>query len=150
LSANFQHHFEVLCQVIDATDLLADVRFADPHARSAYSADLKSELARRLADRSAEELERQLMQAGCPASKVRTTRDVLQMPVLHERDMLQSATVPGRTEPVTLVNAGFVADRDGPALQRGVPALGADTDTVLRELEYSDSDIARLRGSGVI
>jgi CoA:oxalate CoA-transferase len=150
LSANFQNHFEALCQVIDASDLLADPRFADPRARSAHSAELKSELARRLADRSAEDLEPQLMHAGCPASKVRTTRDVLKMPVLRERSMLQSAAVPGRAEAVTLINAGFVADRDGPALQRGVPALGADTDAVLRELDYSDADIAKLRGGGAI
>jgi CoA:oxalate CoA-transferase len=150
LSANFQNHFAALCQVIDAPDLLADARFADPRARGANSADLKSELARRLADRSAAELEGQLMAAGCPAAKVRTTREVLQMPVLRDRAMLQSATVPGREETVTLVNAGFVADHDGPALQRGIPALGADTDAVLREMGYADSDIERLRTSGAI
>jgi crotonobetainyl-CoA:carnitine CoA-transferase CaiB-like acyl-CoA transferase len=150
LSANFQNHFEALCAVIEAPELVSDPRFTDPRARSAHSAELKSELARRLASHSADELERQLMEAGCPASKVRTTRDVLQMPVLRERGMLQPASVPGRPEAVTLVNAGFVADRDGPALQRGVPALGADTDAVLREAGYSETEIADLRDRGTI
>jgi CoA:oxalate CoA-transferase len=150
LSANFQNQWEALCRVLDAPELLSDARFTDPRARGFHSAELKSELARRLANRSAAQLEGQLMEAGCPAARVRTTRDVLQMPVLRERGMLQSAAVPGRAEAVTLVNAGFVADRDGPALQRGVPALGADTDAVLGEAGYSETEIAELRRRGTI
>jgi crotonobetainyl-CoA:carnitine CoA-transferase CaiB-like acyl-CoA transferase len=150
LSANFQNQFEALCRVIDAPDLLADARFADPRSRSAHSAELRSELARRLADTSAKDLERQLMEAGCPAAKVRTTREVLQMPVLRERGMLQAASVPGRADPVSLVNAGFVSDNDGPALQRGVPALGADTDAVLSDLGYTTAEVVSLRERGVI
>jgi crotonobetainyl-CoA:carnitine CoA-transferase CaiB-like acyl-CoA transferase len=48
------------------------------------------------------------------------------------------------------VNAGFVADADGPGLQGGVPALGADTDAVLGELGYSAEEIARLRERGAV
>lgn len=150
LSANFPHQFEALCRVIDAEDLLRDPRFSTPRVRTENSAALKSELAQRLADCSAEELEPRLMEAGCPAARVRTTREVLQMPILAEREMLQTAPVPSREDPVTLVNAGFVADRDGPGLQRGVPALGADTDAVLRQLGYSGTDVARLRDRGAV
>ncbi|HEY1295117.1 MAG TPA: CaiB/BaiF CoA-transferase family protein [Chloroflexota bacterium] len=150
LSANFPHQFEALCRVIHAEDLLADPRFADAQSRTANSAALRDELGQRLAGCSAADLELQLMQAGCPAAKVRTTREVLQMPILRERDMLEPASVPGRQEPVTLVNAGFVANQDGPGLQAGVPALGADTDGVLRDLGYADADIARLRERSVV
>ena len=150
LSANFPHQFEALCRVIEAEDLLRDARFATPRARAENGADLKAELARRLADCSAAELEPRLMTAGCPAARVRTTREALQLPILREREMLQSASVPGRAEPVTLVNAGFVPDKDAPALQRGIPALGEDTDAVLRELAYSPAEISRLRESGAI
>src|SRR5919202_3391454 len=75
LSANFQNQYEALCRVIDAPELLKDPRFADVRSRNAHSAELKAELAKRLAGYSAAELERQLMEAGCPASMVRTTRD---------------------------------------------------------------------------
>jgi len=150
LSANFPHQFEALCRVLHADDLLQDARFSTPRARTENSAALKAELARRLAGCSASELEPRLMQAGCPAAKVRTTREVLQMPILRDREMLQPAAIPGREEPVTLVNAGFVPDKDGPGLQGGVPALGADTENVLRDLGYAEADIARLRERGVV
>jgi CoA:oxalate CoA-transferase len=150
LSVNFQNQYEALCRVIHAPELVSDPRFVDVRSRNAHSQDLKAELARRLADCSAVELERELMQAGCPAALVRTTADLLRMPHLQDRDMLVDAGVPGRDEPVTLINAGFVASADGPGLQRGVPALGADTDAVLRDLGYSDAAIARLRTEGAV
>jgi crotonobetainyl-CoA:carnitine CoA-transferase CaiB-like acyl-CoA transferase len=150
LSANFPHQFEALCRVIHAEDLLRDDRFASATSRTEYAAELKAVLAQRLVDCSADELEPQLMRAGCPAVKVRTTRDVLGLPLLREREVLQLASVPGRDAPVTLVNAGFVADHDGPGLQRGVPELGSDTDAVLTELGYDAAEILSLRERGAI
>jgi crotonobetainyl-CoA:carnitine CoA-transferase CaiB-like acyl-CoA transferase len=150
LSGNFQNHFVALCQVLEAPELLADSRFADAGARVSHSAELKTELARRIAPLSASDLECQLMEAGCPAAVVRTTAQVLRMPVLNERGMLQPTGVPGREAPVTLINAGVVTDTDGPGVQGPVPGLGADIDAVLGELGYSAAEIARLRESGTI
>jgi crotonobetainyl-CoA:carnitine CoA-transferase CaiB-like acyl-CoA transferase len=72
------------------------------------------------------------------------------MPILRDREMLQPASVPGRDEPVTLMNAGFVADQDGPSVRTGIPELGGDTDSVLQQLGYSEAEIAQLRNSGAI
>ena len=150
LSANFQNQYEALCRVIDAPELVTDPRFKDVRSRNAHSAELKAELAKRLAGRSAAELERQLMEAGCPASVVRTTRDVLQLPRLRERDVLVEAATPGREEPVTLINAGFVASGDSPRLRGPVPALGQHTDEVLAELGYANAEIEQLKSDGAI
>jgi formyl-CoA transferase len=145
LSANFQNQYEALCRVIAAPELVTDPRFKDVRSRNANSADLKVELATRLAGRSAVELERQLMEAGCPASVVRTTRDVLQHPRLRERDVLVEAETLGRQEPVTLINAGFTTNAEQPGVRGPIPALGQHTDEVLRELGYADVDVQKLR-----
>jgi CoA:oxalate CoA-transferase len=150
LSGNFQNHFEALCRVLDAPELVNDPRFANVRSRNAHSAELKRELATRFATRSASDLERQLMEAGCPAAVVRTTAEAVQMPNVLARGVLQEAHVPESTQPVQVLNAGFVADRDGPRLTSGVPELGQHTDMVLGELGYSLDAIADLRQRGVI
>jgi CoA:oxalate CoA-transferase len=116
LSGNFQNHFEALCRVLEAPELLADPRFKDVRSRNAHSAELKQELAGRFATRSALDLEQQLMEAGCPAAVVRTTAEAVRMPHLQQRQLLQDARVPG-AQSVRLLNAGYLADRDGPRLQ---------------------------------
>ena len=89
------------------------------------------------------------MEAGCPAAKVRTTREVLQMPKVMERGMLLQSSV-GEDRPVTLINAGFTAEEGAPGLSRPVPQLGADTEAVLRDLGYEAGQLAQLREAGVI
>lgn len=150
LSVNFQNQWEALCRVIDARDLLADSRFADVRSRNAHAAELKEELASRFAPLSAVELEPRLMAAGCPAALVRTSGDVLQLPLLRERDALQQTHAPGRAEPITLLNAGFTANVGGPRLRSPVPALGEHTEQILQEIGYTAGQIAALRADGSI
>jgi CoA:oxalate CoA-transferase len=149
LSGNFQNHWEALCRVLHADDLLADPRYRTGETRLQHKDVLRAELARRIEPHNAGELEAALMQAGAPAAKVRTTRDVLNLPVLRERGMLQDSQTPEGL-PLTLMNAGFMADADGPGLQRRLPALGEHTDEVLADVGYTPEEIARLRATEVI
>jgi CoA:oxalate CoA-transferase len=149
LSGNFQNHYEALCHVLDAPELLADPRFMDVQSRNAHSSELKQELARRFATRSAPELERQLMEAGCPAAVVRTTSEAITMPHLRERQLLHEERVPGG-QSVQLLNAGYLANVDGPRSGGPVPELGRDTDAVLREVGYTTVEIRELREQGVV
>jgi crotonobetainyl-CoA:carnitine CoA-transferase CaiB-like acyl-CoA transferase len=148
LSANFQNHWEALCGVIGAPHLVADPRFKDLPTRNANSAILKPILAELIAPLSAPALEKQLMAAGCPAAKVRTARETLEIAGASGRGSLIPSEVGGA--PISLINAGFVADDGAPGLSSGVPVLGADTDAVLAELGYGADDVARLRETGVI
>jgi crotonobetainyl-CoA:carnitine CoA-transferase CaiB-like acyl-CoA transferase len=149
LSGNFQNHWEALCRVLDAPDLLADPRFTSGDKRLQHKDELRAELSRRIAPLKAADLEVALMQAGAPAARVRTSRDALAMPALRDRRMLQDSVTPDG-KPLTLMNAGFVADADGPALQRRLPGLGEHTSEVLAEIGYGPEDIERLRQAGAV
>ncbi len=106
-------------------------------------------LSEKIAARSAPDLEALLMAAGCPAVHVRTTSDALAIQSLHDRNvLLETQTADGKS--ATVINAGFVANADGPGLSRGIPRLGADTEFVLGELGYQRPAIDRLRAAGVI
>ncbi len=149
LSGNFQNHWEALCRVLKADDLLADPRFQTPPARLEHKEALRAELSQRIAPHDAADLEVALMESGAPAAKVRTTREMLAMPVMRERAMLQDSQTPDGM-PLTLMNAGFVADADGPSLGGRLPGLGEHTEQVLSELGYAPQDIQDLRAAGAI
>lgn len=149
LSVNFQNQWEVLCEVLGMPQWLEDPRFRDVPARNANPQALEEALAARLAGESAEVLETRLMQAGCPAAKVRTSSEALRMDAIRDSGMLMQASVAG-VQPVTLINAGFRADEDGPSLSGPVPSLGADTDAVLAELGYAPDAVAGLRARGAV
>ena len=149
LSGNFQHHYEALCRVIGAPELAADPRFRDVASRNANSEALKAELAMRFKDLLAADLEPALMAAGCPAAEVRTSRQAMEIPAVTARGTLVAGqTTDGRD--VTVVNAGFVADADGPRVQGPSPSLGGDTEAVLGELGLTVDEIAALRDARAI
>lgn len=148
LSANFQNHWEGLCRIIGADALIADPRFADVRSRNARCAELRAILAEKIAPHAAADLELKLMDAGCPAAKVRTTDETVKLPAVGEREMLQSTDVEGM--PIRLLNAGFRTPDGNPELTGPVPALGAHTDAVLAEAGYSADEIASLKAERVI
>jgi crotonobetainyl-CoA:carnitine CoA-transferase CaiB-like acyl-CoA transferase len=89
------------------------------------------------------------MAKGCPAARVRTTREALDIPLVTERGMLQPThTAAGRS--ITVMNAGYVTDTGTPGLAGPIPGLGQHTDEVLRELGFGDGDIERMRQTGAI
>jgi crotonobetainyl-CoA:carnitine CoA-transferase CaiB-like acyl-CoA transferase len=152
--------FERLCRIIGAPELLADPRFADHAARQRNADALTAALEARTATFPADELERALVEAGLPASIVRTLPEILAHPHVRERGILQQ--VPPQTpaedgvEPLTLVGPAFQLiggeddETSAPGFQGGVPALGQHTEQALAALGYSAADIERLRATGAI
>jgi crotonobetainyl-CoA:carnitine CoA-transferase CaiB-like acyl-CoA transferase len=81
-----------------------------------------------------------------PAAPVLTLPQALDNPFAHETHMVRNVPHPlmaafrGLANPIKL---------DGERLpQRSAPALGADTESVLRELGYDDAGLAALRSAG--
>jgi CoA:oxalate CoA-transferase len=76
------------------------------------------------------------VQAGLPASVVRSLGEMLLHPHLVQRGTLQQVKAAdglgGRT--VNVVGAGFRFEGSQPVFRGGVPALGEHTEEVMREL----------------
>ncbi len=151
IAANKQEQFETLCRLVGRSELVADPRFAEREARKKNRYALRDELEKALAARSAADWEALFNANGVPAGRILSVPEVLEHPQVRHRDLLQHfAVVPGVDRPVTVVRGGFKLSDGRPAVSTPPPALGADTESVLREIGYDAAEIARLREEGAI
>lgn len=121
----------------------------------AYRAEHRDEEAAVLteifATRTAQEWEDFLQTRHVPAARVRTVAEAVHDPQVETRGMYhRHETVPGIDGAVTVPIAAFKFAKDGPRVDTPPPTLGANTDDVLKELGFSDTDIARFRETGAV
>lgn len=151
IAASEDHQVQRMLKAIQRTDMASDPRFADPAARSANVDALAAELERTFAQRSADEWERLLNDAGVAAMRVRTTPEAMALPQLQSRDLFHTFDkVPGLTRPVTVPLLAFRMDGHKASVRTPPPALGEHTDEILREIGLADAEIAQLRAERVL
>ena len=140
--------WEVFCrQVLERPDLLEDPRFATNEGRRTNRAELEATVEGLIAEQDAAHWLERLRAAGLPYGEVRGMAEVLAHPQVAARRMIREIESPvGRVPAV----ASALHLSASPARYERVPALGGDTEAVLRELGYDDAAISRLRERGVV
>jgi len=115
-----QGNFEAMARAAGHDDWLRDERFATPTARARNWDALMAELDRWAADKTVDECEAKMAEAGCPCSRYRTVREAMASPYAAERGLF--ATVKGGGTEFLSPNAPFKMSGARPAAQ--APALG--------------------------
>jgi crotonobetainyl-CoA:carnitine CoA-transferase CaiB-like acyl-CoA transferase len=131
--------FERLCQIIGAPELLDDQRFATAASQAEHADELIAAIEAKLASRPAAAWERAFVEAGLPASVVRTLAEVLDEPHLQQRGILSEVWAPDLGTTARVVGPAFRFEHDSPHFQGPVPRLGEHTEAVLAELLQSES-----------
>jgi itaconate CoA-transferase len=140
--------WRALCRVVlEDPDLADDPRFVTNSARVAHRGELNALIEARLAVLDMDAASALLDEAGIANARLNQVRDFLDHPVLEKRERWRPIDVPGGTiaalrPPVDITGVEPVM---GP-----VPALGAHTDAILRELGRTDEEIAALREHSVV
>ena len=151
IAANKQEQFEAVCRVIGRPELIEDPRFSVRQARLDNRAALTDALEQALAARAAGYWVEALNAAGVPAGPVLSVPEVLAHPQIAGREMIGTfEDVPGVDRPVRLARTGMRLDGESPATTTPPPELGADTDTILREIGFDAAEIDTFRQSGAI
>jgi formyl-CoA transferase len=149
IAGNGDSIFRRLMATIGRDDLGADPGLADNAGRVAAVAELDLAIEAWTTPQSVGQVLDRLGAAAVPAGKVYTAEDIVEDPHYRARDMIlrqrtrdgYELDVPGIV-PKLLGTPGTV--------RSSAPGLGDDTDAVMRELGFSDEDIAALRGRKVV
>jgi formyl-CoA transferase len=149
IAGNGDSIFKRLMTVMGRADLAADPALADNTGRVARVEEIDTAIGQWTAGLTVDEVLAALEGADVPAGKIYTVADIAADPHYAARGMLQKVQMDDGSE---LAVPGFVPKLSAtPGSQRrNAPALGQDTDAVLREVGLTEAQIGALRERGVV
>jgi formyl-CoA transferase len=149
IAGNGDSIFRRLMTVVGRDDLANDPALATNAGRVARVAELDEAIGAWTAKRSVDEVLAALAEASVPAGRIYTVADIAADPHYQARGMLDQVcmddgttlTVPGIVPKLSLTPG---------AHRRNAPALGQDTDAVLRDIGLTPQQIQQLRAKGIV
>jgi formyl-CoA transferase len=143
-------HWLDLCRVMGRDDLAAVARWRNVAGRATERDAIEAEVAAWTAPQQRADVARVVAVAGVPSAPVRTISEVGTDPHVFERSVVREVDVPerGRVKVLgTPIKLSRVSEREVTA----PPAIGQDTDAILRQLiDLGEAEIRELRRTGVI
>ncbi|MCW2241812.1 CaiB/BaiF CoA transferase family protein [Azospirillum canadense] len=134
--------FERWMQVVGAEDLRGDPRFKDDMARGDNGAVLSERMQAWCTGRSTADCLRLLREKRVPGCPVLSPRQALVEPQNVEGGFFHWFRQPGLDRPLPLVSPLVELSLMAPSPPRSAPVLGADTRAILREIGFSDEQVA--------
>ena len=149
IAGNGDSIFKRLMHAIGRDDLGQDASLSDNAGRVARVDEIDAAIGAWAATLPANEVLQALEQASVPAGRIYTIADIAADPHYAARGMLSlvrlddgtDVAVPGFVPKLSLTPGGH---------RRNAPALGQDTEAVLREVGITDAQLQALRARGVI
>jgi formyl-CoA transferase len=149
IAGNGDSIFKRLMSAIGRADLAADPALANNAGRVERVEELDRAIERWSVERSVTDVLAALSDAGVPAGKIYTAKDIAEDPHYRERDMiLRQTTRDGYEVDVPGIVPKLMATPG--SIRSSAPKLGDDTNGVLREIGLTDAQIAALREKGAI
>ena len=149
IAGNGDSIYKRLMAAIGREDLGNDPELADNAGRVRRVAEIDAAIGEWTKTRTVGEVLQVLDAASVPAGRIYTVADIAADPHYAARGMLQQVRT---NDGDTLTVPGIVPklSRTPGRHARNAPALGQDTDTVMREIGLSEQQIAALKSRGVI
>jgi crotonobetainyl-CoA:carnitine CoA-transferase CaiB-like acyl-CoA transferase len=149
LAANQEKEWPVLCDLIGQPELTDDPRFATRALRVQHAEALHEILSIYFLGTTLDEVMNEAKLRSMMVSPILDYPAVVSHPQVAANDSLRSVTS-ARGEPITQVRAPGRLRSEAEGVYRPAPELGADTASVVRELGYSDEQVAQMVGDGTL
>ena len=149
IAGNGDSIFKRLMTVIGREDLGADPALSDNAGRVARVAEIDAAIGQWAAQRTVDEVLALLDQASVPAGRIYTVADIAADPHYRARGMLDERHMDDGS---SLMLPGIVPKLSATpgSHRRNAPAIGQDSDAVLKELGLSPEQIRGLRDKGIV
>jgi len=138
-----------ICQLFNRPELASDERFRTNELRAKNRTALNGEMNQALAGRTSAEWIEALNKIGVPCGPIYKMDEVFADPQVKHLSAAAEVNHP-RLGRLRILNQAVKLSRTPATLKTATPEIGQHTDEVLRELEYSDAEIAQLRKQGVV
>jgi len=140
-----------LWKVLDLTDIYSDPQFATPALCRKNVKAMDEVITKKLASKNAEEWELILQEAGVPAMYVRTIPEIVKHPQVTGRNFFHQFDFdPELGVNITVPTTAYKLSETPARVRTPPPRVGQHTNEVLGNLGFSETDIAKLRGAGII
>lgn len=149
VSVMYQHLWERFCTALGHEEWLDDPRFSTDDDRTTHREELTAAIEAAFEDRTREELVDALLDAGIPASELRTIAEAAADEHLRERGTVERVEDTDGREVLVAAAPATLSVTD-PTVERGPPGTGEHTREVLRERGFDEATVRSLLERGVV
>jgi CoA:oxalate CoA-transferase len=149
IAANQQQQWQDLAAVLGVPELVTDARFQERDTRKNNRAQLTPILEEKLMTETTGHWVEVLNAKGIPSGAILSLEEALTAPQVVHRQSIRSIDEP-KIGPLKLFTLTAKFEKTPGSIDTPPPRLSQHTCEVLASLGYSDDDVARLRGAGVI
>lgn len=137
------------CETIGMPELIEDSRFIDNDLRCKNYEEFTATVADYFKSKTKNELSDIFVQGGVPSAPVLTVPEVMEHPQIKAREMMQELEDPGIGKYLAIGNP-MKLSKTPASLEKAAPLLGQDTDSILKDLGYSNEEIKSLYKNEIV